>query len=129
MLINCTNHPYEIWNEPQREAAKCYGEVRDLPFPPIDPSAEPEQLRVLATEYADKIKSMQPEAVLVAGEFTFAFMLVDKLLTDGVTVLSSCSKRVTEEVKNADGTNEKKSVFLFERFRKYSYYEEGTNSR
>lgn len=124
MLINCTNHPYEIWNEPQREAAKRYGEVADLPFPPIDPSAEPEQLRALATEYAAKIEAQQPEAVLVAGEFTFAFMLVDKLLRDGVTVLSSCSKRVTEEVKNPDGTNEKKSVFLFERFRKYTYYEE-----
>ncbi len=122
MLINCTNHPYEIWNAPQREAAKHYGEVIDLPFPPIDPAAEPDELRTLAKEYADKIEAQQPEAVLVAGEFTFAFMLVDKLLQDKVTVLSSCSKRVTEEVKKADGTNEKKSVFLFERFRKYEYY-------
>ena len=124
MLINCTNHPYEIWNESQREAAKRYGEVKDLPFPQIDPNAEINDLRGIAAEYTEKIEELKPEAVLVAGEFTFAFMLVDKLLQDGVNVMTSCSKRVTEEVKNADGTNEKKSVFKFERFRKYAYYEE-----
>ena len=128
MLINCTNHPYEIWNEPQRKAAERYGEVRDLPFPQIDPSAESEDLRKIAAEYAKKIEALQPEAVLVAGEFTFAFMLVDKLLQDGVNVMTSCSKRVTEEVKNPDGTNEKKSIFMFERFRKYAYYEKETNA-
>jgi hypothetical protein len=124
MLINCTNHPYEIWNESQREAAKRYGEVKDLPFPQIDPNAEINDLRGIAAEYAEKIEELKPEAVLVAGEFTFAFMLVDKLLQDGVNVMTSCSKRVTEEVKNADDTNEKKSVFKFERVRKYAYYEE-----
>ncbi len=128
MLINCTNHPYEIWNEPQRKAAEFYGEVMDLPFPQIDPSAESEDLRKIAAEYAEKIEALKPEAVLVAGEFTFQFMLVDKLLRDGVNVMTSCSKRVTEEVKRPDGTNEKRSVFLFERFRKYAYYEESTKS-
>ncbi|MBQ6441577.1 MAG: hypothetical protein IJJ13_03160 [Lachnospiraceae bacterium] len=123
MLINCTNHPYEIWNAPQREAAKCFGEVVDLPFPAIDPAAESSDLRKIVLDYAQKIEAMSPAAVLVAGEFTFVFMLVDKLLRDGVKVLSACSKRVTEEVKHPDGTNEKKSVFLFERFREYAYYD------
>ena len=123
MLINCTNHPYEIWNAPQREAAKCFGEVKDLPFPSIDPAAESSDLRKIVADYAKRIETLAPDAVLVAGEFTFAFMLVDKLLRDGVKVLSACSKRITEEVKKADGTNEKKSVFLFERFREYAYYE------
>lgn len=124
MLVNCTNHPYEIWNDAQREAAKQYGEVRDFPFPAIDPAYDTTKLRELAADYAERIEALKPTAVLAAGEFTFAFMLVDKLLQDGVTVMCSCSKRVTEEVKKEDGTNEKKSVFLFERFRKYAYYEE-----
>lgn len=58
----------------------------------------------------------------MAGEFTFCFMLVDKLLSDGVNVVSSCSRRLTEENRKDDGTNEKKSVFLFERYRKYKYF-------
>ena len=37
MLINCTNHPYDIWNEPQRKGAAIYGEVLDMPFPVIEP--------------------------------------------------------------------------------------------
>ena len=37
MLINCTNHPYEIWGEAQRNGAGCYGDVLDFPFPQIDP--------------------------------------------------------------------------------------------
>lgn len=49
-------------------------------------------------------------------------MLVDKLLSDGVNVVSSCSRRLTEETRKDDGTNEKKSVFLFERYRKYEYF-------
>lgn len=122
MLINCTNHPYEIWNDPQREAARAYGEVKDLPFPAVSPEADSDELRAMTDEYAERIEKQKPDAVLVAGEFTFAFMLVDKLLQDGVKVLSSCSKRVTQEVKREDGTNEKKSVFLFERFRDYAYY-------
>ena len=44
MLINCTNHPYEIWNDAQRKAAAAYGEVLDMPFPQIDPKLE-QQLR------------------------------------------------------------------------------------
>ena len=116
MLINCTNHPYEIWNEPQREGAKEYGEVVDIPFPEINPKSNSADIRKLVKEYAERIETKNPDAVLVAGEFTFVFMLVDKLLSDGVTVLSSCSSRITKEVMKDDGSNEKQSVFLFERF-------------
>ena len=123
MLINCTNHPYEIWNTAQREAAAKYGEVADLPFPSVDPYADTEDLRKIAAEYVEKIEKMQPEAVLVAGEFTFTFMLVDKLLKDGITVLSTCSKRITKEEKKSDGTNEKMTVFVFECFRPYAYFD------
>lgn len=122
MLINCTNHPYEIWNDPQRNAAAAYGQVLDLPFPHIDPRYTSEDLRKLTEDYCETIKSYSPEAVMVAGEFTFAFMLVDKLLRDGVKVICSCSRRMTVEVKKDDGTNEKQSVFLFEGFREYTRY-------
>lgn len=124
MLINCSNHPYEMWNDLQKEAAKIYGEVKEIPFPAVDPAADIGQLRRLVMEYAGDIELKKPDAVFVAGEFTFTFMLVDKLLSDGMRVIASCSKRVTEEIKKEDGTIEKKSIFRFERFREYEYFQE-----
>lgn len=122
MLINCTNHPYEIWNEPQRKASRVYGEVVDLPFPQIDPAATPEEIRGIVDRYVDEIETRKPEAVLAAGEFTCLFMLVDRLLRDGVEVLCTCSRRITEEEKKPDGSNEKKTHFYFEGFRRYEHY-------
>ena len=129
MFVNCSNHPYEIWNDAQKKASAVYGEVKDIPFPFIPPHFSAKDIRELVKEYAEKIEENHPEAVLVAGEFTFCFMLVDKLLTDGINVVSSCSKRMTEEVKKDDGTNEKKSVFLFEQYRKYEYFKEGSDGQ
>ena len=124
MLLNCTNHPYEIWNEPLKEAAeKLYGEVVELPVPRVRPSWSEQDLRREVEAYAARIEAFQADAVLAAGEFTFLFMLVDKLLADGVNVICSCSERNTEEVKNPDGSNEKKSVFFFEGFRPYTRYQ------
>ena len=123
MLINCTNHPYSIWNEPQRKAAQEYGEVVDMPFPEILPEYTSDDLRRLTDEYFIKITQAAPNAVMVAGEFTFAFMLVDKLLKNGVRVVCTCSKRQTIETKKPDGSNEKRAIFVFERFREYEYYE------
>ena len=124
MLLNCTNHPREIWNEPLKKAAeKLYGEIVDLPFPCVSPAWSERDLRREVAAYAAEIEAFQADAVLAAGEFTFLFMLVDKLLADGVNVICSCSERNTVEVKNADGSNEKKSVFLFEGFRPYARYQ------
>lgn len=37
MLINCSNHPSRLWGDPQKEAAKVYGEIMDIPFPQVNP--------------------------------------------------------------------------------------------
>ena len=103
MLINCTNHPYEIWGEAQRNGAGCYGGVLDFPFPQIDPRMTTEELRELAGKTAEQIEGMHPEAVLLAGEFSFTFMLADKLLTDGVRVVCSCSGRRTGARRTGSG--------------------------
>ncbi len=122
MLINFSNHPYEIWIEKQKEAAKQYGEVVDFPFPQITPDMDTEDLRKIVQECVEKIEAMKPTAVMAAGEFTFIFMLVDKLLQDGIKVMCTCSQRRTIERKLPDGSNEKTSIFVFERFRDYDYF-------
>ena len=125
MLINCTNHPYEILNTSQRDAAnRLYGEVADLPFPQVDPTLDSGGIRRMVTEYAAMIEEKKPDAVLAAGEFTFLFMLVDRLLRDGIQVVCTCSRRDTVEAIKPDGTVEKKSVFSFEGFRAYEFYGE-----
>ena len=122
MLINCCNHPSCLWSAPQREAARTYGEIVDLPFPQVEPRLATEELRPLVRAYAEKIEHLEPDAVFLAGEYTFLFMLADKLLRDGVPVLCACSRRNTEEAVREDGSVEKRAVCVFERFREYSYY-------
>ena len=125
MLINCTNHPLDMWGEAQIEAAKCYGEVVDLPFPRVDPAWSVEELRRQADSIADRLEAQKPDAVLAAGEFTLLFMLVDRLLSDGVKVICTCSRRIADAEMRSDGSIEKKSVFTFETFREYAYYRKG----
>lgn len=122
MMLNFSNHPYRIWSDAQKEAAAHYGEVVDMPFPQIDPSVSTRQLRQLVDEYSTRIEATNAEAVMAAGEFTFLFMLVDKLLHDGVNVVCSCSTRETVETQQPDGTNIKSSRFVFNSFRPYEHY-------
>lgn len=123
MLINCSNHPSHLWGAKQKEAASAYGEVLDIPFPQVDPQLDEAGLRQIVGDYAARIEAIGADAVFLAGEFTFLFMLVDKLLKDGENVICACSRRETVEFLRADGASEKKAVFVFERFRKYSYYD------
>lgn len=123
MFLNCTNHPIEIWQDKQIQAAKEYGELVELKFPQeIEPMMGPEEIREISERYVEKICAMKPDAVLVAGEFSTTFMVVDALLQRGVNVVCSCSKRETVEEKRPDGTNVKTAVFRFEQFRPYEYF-------
>ena len=49
-MINFTNHPYEMWDEKQKEAASMYGDIKEIPFPPVDPTYTEEQLDTM-TEF------------------------------------------------------------------------------
>ena len=123
MLVNFTNHPFEMWSDRQKQfSLEEYKEIYPLPFPAIDPTWTNEQLMAIADEYSEKIKALHPDAVLAAGEMTFLFMMVDKLLKDGIKVVCSCSRRTAVEEKRTDGTIEKISVFSFECYREYRYY-------
>ncbi len=122
MLINCSNHPSSLWGPSQVEAAKAYGEIFDIPYPQVDPWLDTNGIRKLVDEYVVKIENLNPDAVFLAGEFTFLFMLTDKLLKDGIHVISACSMRDTSEVLRSDGSTEKRTTFVFKQFRDYSYY-------
>lgn len=121
-LANCTNHPKSMWSAEQLASAQAFGEVVDIPFPAVDPQLDAEGVRMLVREYAQRVAASGCGTVLVAGEFTFTFMLVDKLLREGRQVLCTCSRRQVTEVVAPDGSVRKSSVYVFERFRPYAYF-------
>ena len=114
IFINFSNHPSEKWSKKQKSAARKYGKVTDIIFPVVDEAGDEAYIRCLADEYLDKIMEYKPSAVMCQGEFCLSFVIITALKEKGITVLAACSKRIVKEIGE-----EKKSVFLFERFREY----------
>ena len=118
MLVNFSNHPSRYWGNEQWEASRCYGNVVDLPFPKIAPSANSQELQTLVQTSVKKILSMSDTesiTVHVMGEMTFTFMVVTRLKEMGITCVASTTER--KVTMNADGT--KQSEFSFVKFREY----------
>lgn len=113
-FVNFTNHPSSGWNEHQRREALKYGKILDLPFPAVDPQGDEMYIRRLSEEYTKQIVEYHPGAVLCQGEFNVVYQVVNRLLEQGITVLSGCSERMVEESGNS-----KTAVYKFSRFRKY----------
>lgn len=120
MLLNLSNHPFESWSEKQVLAAKSsYGEIINLPFPPVDPVATSEEVAQLALQYKDIIKNLcvgnASPTIHLMGEMTFSFLLASLLLKEGINVVCSTTKRIAQE----DGFGKKVSQFEFVQFREY----------
>ena len=118
-FVNHTNHLSQNWAQEQRLAASNYGKIIDLPFPAIAPTATHDEVLSIATEYAEKIISLKPAAVLCQGEFTYTYALTRLLLSKQIPVFAATSRRISEEITTTDGTNCKISVFRFIQFRPY----------
>ncbi len=118
ILLNITNHPSEKWENAQKEqATQNYGEIIDIPFPNISPELDTSEVAEIAKEYLGKVKEIQKNnlvTVHLMGEFTFTFLLTNLLISEGIEVICSTTKRrIVEE------GNKKISVFSFVRFRSY----------
>ena len=118
-MINFTNHPYNMWEEKQKETAHMYGDIKEIPFPPVDPDYTEEQLDAMANEYKEKILELHDKVVLLQGEFTLSFRLVNLLKKEGLNVVAACSKRNVREWKDDDGKYHKEMLFEFVQFRRY----------
>lgn len=118
-LINHTNHPSERWEEAQRRAAEEYGTIMDIPFPQIPADWDENAVRRLAEENARVILARSPAAVLVQGEFTYTYALINLLKAADIPVLSACSERHVSERVNEAGETVRESRFAFCRFRAY----------
>ncbi len=115
MLLNLTNHPSKQWSAKQYDhALALYQEVIDLPFPQISPALDSASLDILVEEYEIKIRQLNPLAVHLMGEMTFAFRLVQRLKAVGILCIASTTERKTEQVGDT-----KTSRFEFVQFRAY----------
>lgn len=118
MLLNFSNHPSEYWGDKQMEAAKNFGEIKDIPFPVVSPEVDYEDIQKLADHYVGEILSFAENnqvIVHVMGEMTFTFSVVSQLKEKGIDCIASTTERNAEEIANG----KKISDFQFVRFRKY----------
>lgn len=118
MLINLSNHPSRYWDDRQMEAARCYGEMVDIPFPIVAPDANSQELQTLAQDCVQKILSLgeiNSITVHIMGEMTFTFMVVTRLKELGIRCVASTTER--KVTYNSDGL--KQTEFQFVMFREY----------
>lgn len=122
MLINLTNHPLDTWSDLMLQEAKCqFHSLQEMEFPDIDPHASEEQIQTLAKKYAESIKirlnnsANENNAILIMGEFSFCYSLINILKENGFKCILATSNRKTIQINN----NEKLSKFIFVKFREY----------
>ncbi len=113
-FVNFSNHPSEKWGDEQRRAAEKYGRIIDIPFPAVEPETDEAEISALAGEFVSRIIKVSPGAVMVQGEFTLAFAVVEMLRARGIKCLAACSKRLVKECGD-----EKTVRFEFVRYREY----------
>ena len=116
MFWNISNHPSTGWGEEQIDAAKNIGgEVRDIPFPNVPPSASEAEVAKLAHQLVEEEYFFPAgDHALVQGEFTLVVELIIRLQRAGVACWAATTARETTE---KDGV--KTSVFKFVRLRRY----------
>ena len=118
MLINFTNHPFNKWSEIQKNASiDKYKEVKDIPFPHINPNADELDIKAEAVKYLEEIIKLNPSAVHIMGEMNFTFQMIYYLMKEGIECIASTTSRHVEEFN--DGTQ--KSEFNFVKFRSYNF--------
>lgn len=119
IFVNHTNHPSARWSAEQVAASQLYGEIKDVPFPAINPRASSDDIKELVEENLEKILALNPRAVLCQGEFNYTFALVERLKAAGVVVLAATSERVATVEILPDGSARQSSIFKFVMFREY----------
>ena len=119
VFINHTNHPSSNWDKEQRNAAKEYGEILDVPFPNVDPDFDTAKVMELVNKNYKEIAGKNPSCVLCQGEFVYVYHMVQKLKAAGIKAVAACSERNVKETVDESGNNVKTIIFSFVRFRDY----------
>ena len=119
MFINLSNHPSNAWSSLQLEEAKQYGDIKDIPFPQVNPYLSDNEINTLVEKYLCDILAYNPKAVMLQGEYIFTYRLINRLKENHIKVVASCSDRRTIEYVDDKGFTERKSEFEFVNFKEY----------
>ncbi len=121
VFVNFSNHPSAKWEPEQVEAAQTYGHIVDVAFPIVQPNADENQIEQMADEAVDRILSAGESvaAVMVQGEYTLTFAVVNRLISKGIKTFSACTERNVIESVDAEGNRIRESRFRFIGFREY----------
>lgn len=123
MFINLSNHPSSKWSSAQLESAFALtsdNRIQDIPFPAVPPTATTSDILAIADGLHHTVMENKPEVIMISGEFTLAYTLIELCLrAGGIKVVAACSDRRTQEVVNSDGTTTKTTVFEFIQFREF----------
>ena len=120
-FVNFSNHDSSKWAASQIEAAKEYGDIINIPFPSVNPIATKEDVSELAEKSVEEILAASPSIVMVQGESTLVYAVVQRLQAEGIHCCAACTRRRTEEelqqLSAAGLTRE--GMFAFMGFREY----------
>jgi hypothetical protein len=119
-FVNFSNHSAKYWSDDQLNAAKEYGDIIDILFPAVSPEMDENELQALADACVEAILKESPVAVMVQGEFTLCFSVIEKLKEKGIVCVAACYKREAMVTTQADGTTRRESFYSFVRFREYA---------
>lgn len=123
MFINLSNHPSSKWSKMQLEAAMeltSDNRIQDIPFPAVSATATTADILTIADDLLHhSVMQAKPEAIMIAGEFTLAYAMIELCLRAGIKVVAACSDRRTKETVNQDGTVTKTVNFEFIQFREF----------
>lgn len=120
-FVNYSNHVSSRWTAAQLEAARAYGDIVDIPFAQVDPSATKAEVDALAEAEVAKIMDTTPSVVMVQGEMTLVYNVVRRLEARGIKCVAACTRRRTdEEVQRLAAAGlTKEGMFEFMGFREY----------
>ena len=116
MFINHSNHPSEQWDEAQRKEAESYGTIVDMPFPAVNPNHTSDEVQEMVNQNGERILQEKPSVVMVQGEFTYTYKMVDFLKKHHIKAVAATSERL---VKTLEDGKTKQVEFNFVQFREF----------
>ena len=120
-FVNFSNHVSSKWGQDQLNAALKFGNVVDISFPMVNPAATKEDIQKLAEKSVVDILAADPSTVMVQGEATLVYAVVQRLQSKGIPCIAACTRRRTdEEIQQLAAAGlTREGMFAFMGFREY----------
>jgi hypothetical protein len=123
MFINFSNHPSSNWTPEQTTAAEIIGgEIIDVPFPNVPPTADQNEVLRIAYIQIAEFKRVSgrhfPDCTIMAqGEQTLCFAIISRIIVGhrNVKMVAATTERVVTTTKDGKRTYS----FKFVQFRPY----------